>query len=246
MAKERTKFFVGTSGWTYDDWKGRFYPEDLPKSRWFEYYASRFSTVEVNATFYRAFKDETYQKWRERAPEGFGYVLKAPRNITHLKQLVDVEADIAEFCRSAALLGDKLEMILLQVAPGTPYDLERLRRALLAFSDPAKVAVEFRKSRWFTEEVEQLLKEVGATYCNPDSPSQKLTGILTSDRAYLRMHGRKNWYLYNYSDEELKEIAGIASDVAQRGAKRVYIYFNNDYEGHGPANALDLLIMLRV
>jgi uncharacterized protein YecE (DUF72 family) len=124
--------------------------------------------------------------------------------------------------------------------------LERLRKALLAFNDPAKVAVEFRNDRWLSEEVEHLLAEVGATYCNPDSPSQKLTDILTSERAYLRMHGRKNWYRYNYSDEELKETANVARDMARRGAKRVYIYFNNDYDGHGAANALDLLVLLRV
>jgi uncharacterized protein YecE (DUF72 family) len=240
----RATFFVGTSGWTYDHWKGCFYPEGLPKSRWFDHYASRFSAVEINATFYRAFKDQTYLKWRERAPQGFGYVLKAPKNITHRKYLVDVEADLQVFCQSAALLEDRLEMILLQVAPGTPFDLERLQKALLAFSEPTRVAVEFRNPHWFTEEVEGLLKTVGATFCNPDSPRQKLTNILTSNRAYLRLHGRKHWYSYNYSRDELVEIAGLAREMAHRGANRVYIFFNNDFEGNAPANALALLDLL--
>ena len=237
--------FVGTSGWTYDDWKGCFYPKGLPKSRWFDYYSSRFPAVEINATFYRAFKDQTYLKWRERAPQDFGYVLKAPKNITHRKYLVDVEADVQVFIQSAALLEDKLEMILLQVAPGTPYDLERLQKALLAFNEPTQVAVEFRDPRWFTDEVADLLKAVGATFCNPDSPRQKLTDILTSNRAYLRLHGREHWYSYNYSHEELIEIAKVAREMTRRGANRVYIFFNNDFEGYAPANALALLDILR-
>jgi uncharacterized protein YecE (DUF72 family) len=240
----RGTFFVGTSGWTYDHWKGCFYPESLPKRQWFDYYASRFSAVEINATFYRAFNDRTYVNWRERAPQGFGYVLKAPKTITHRKYLVDVEEDIQDFCRSTALLEDRLEMILLQVAPGTPYDLGRLQKALLAFSHPDRVAVEFRNPRWFSEEVKNLLMATGATFCNPDSPRQKLTNILTSNRAYLRLHGRKHWYSYNYSHEELKEISEVARELAYRGARRVYIFFNNDFEGYAPANALALLDIL--
>lgn len=240
----QTVFWVGTSGWTYDHWKGGFYPEGLPKSRWFEYYSSRFPAVEVNATFYRTFKDQTYLNWRRRAPQGFGYVLKAPKSITHRKYLMDAEEEIKSFSRSCALLGDRLEMILLQVAPGTPYDLERLQKALLAFHEPGKVAVEFRHSRWFTPETESLLQRLGATFCNADSPRQKLTKILTSKRAYLRLHGRKRWYSHNYTGEELQEIADAARELAGRGAERVYIFFNNDFEGYAPANALALLELL--
>jgi uncharacterized protein YecE (DUF72 family) len=236
----RPVFFIGTSGWTYDHWKGSFYPQGLPKSRWFEYYSSRFSAVEINATFYRTFKDQTYLKWKERAPQGFGYVLKAPRNITHRKYLLDAEEEIRNFCRSSTLLEDRLEMILLQVAPGVPYGLERLQKALVAFHDPSKVAVEFRRPYWYSQESEDLLRAVGATFCNVDSPRQKLTHSLTSGRAYLRLHGRKHWYSHNYSGDELKEIADLARELANRGASRVYIFFNNDFEGYAPANALAL------
>ena len=200
-------YLIGTSGWTYDHWKGNFYPSDLPKSRWFVYYASQFSTVEVNATFYRNFKDQTYLNWKERTPEGFAYVLKAPRIITHRKYLLDVEEEIATFSRSYALLKDRLEMILLQLAPKTPYDPERLQKALQAFPDPRKVAVEFRHTIWYGAETEDLLRSLGTTFCNVDSPRQKLTCILTSDRAYIRLHGRKHMYSYDYPDDELDEIA---------------------------------------
>jgi uncharacterized protein YecE (DUF72 family) len=237
-------FFVGTSGWTYDHWKGRFYPRELPKSRWFDYYAAQFSSVEINATFYREFKDQTYEKWRQRAPQGFGYVLKAPRLITHRKYLLDVEEDIQRFYRSCALLQDKFEVILLQVAPNMPYDLPRLQRALDAFPDPTRLAVEFRRPEWLNPHTLSLFDGLGVALCNVDSPRQQITDYLTSSRAYLRLHGRKHWYSYNYSADELHEIADLARNLVARGAKRVYIFFNNDFEGHAPANALAIKNML--
>ncbi len=238
------RYFIGTSGWTYDHWAGCFYPEGLARSRWFDYYASFFSAVEINATFYRAFKEQTYQSWKTRAPQGFGYVLKAPKTITHRKLLVDVGEEIQTFCRSCALLEDRFEMILLQVAPGTPYDLDRLEQALLAFHDPRRVAVEFRRAEWWSAKTLSLLRSVGATFCNVDSPRHELTDILTSERAYLRLHGRRRWYSDNYTDDELEGIARLARDLAKRGANRVYIFFNNDFEGYAPANALTLMKLL--
>lgn len=240
----RSPFFIGTSGWTYDHWKGRFYPDTLPKSHWFDYYASQFSAVEINATFYRTFKDQTYHNWKQRAPDEFGYVLKAPRLITHRKYLIDVDELIRTFYHSCSLLEEKFELILLQVAPQTPYDLERLRKALLAFPDPTKVAVEFRRPEWFSQETLSLLHTVGATICNVDSPRQHITDYLTSHKAYLRLHGRMHWYSYNYSDDELKDLAVLARDLTRRGAEKVYIFFNNDFEGYAPANALTLKRML--
>jgi uncharacterized protein YecE (DUF72 family) len=237
-------FFVGTSGWTYDHWRGRFYPHDLPKKGWFDFYAREFQAVEVNATFYRTFKDQTYHNWRERAPQGFGYVLKAPKLITHRKYLLDVDDEIRTFYQSCSLLQDKFEMILLQVAPNTPYDLQRLNRALTSFPDPGRVAVEFRHSEWLNPETLSLLRSIGATICNVDSPQQKIPRDLTSNRAYLRLHGRNRWYAYNYSDDELREIAELARDLVQKGARRVYIFFNNDFESYAPDNAITLRKLL--
>lgn len=239
-----TRYFIGTSGWTYDHWQGSFYPPDLAKSRWFDYYASRFNSVEINATYYRKFQNQTYQKWKTRAPQGFGYVLKAPKTITHRKLLKNAEEDIREFCLSAALLEDKFEMILLQTAPNLPYDLGLLHSALSAFADPHRVAVEFRNERWFNSETARLLESVGAAFCNVDSPRQHLTDYLTAERAYLRLHGRQSWYSSNYSDEELKWIADLACRLVTHGAKRIYIFFNNDFGGYAPANALLLQTLL--
>ena len=136
-------------------------------------------------------------------------------------------------------------MILLQVAPNTPYDLVRLKKALLAFPDSGRVAVEFRRPEWLSQDTISVLRSIGATICNVDSPQQKISDLLTSQRAYLRLHGRNHWYTYNYSEDELREIAALAQELARRGARRVYIFFNNDFEGYAPANALTLQGLLR-
>ncbi len=244
MSKAKAQFLIGTSGWTYPDWERVFYPEDWPKSRWLEYYATRFSTVEVNATFYRTFKDQTYRRWHERVPKNFHYVLKAPRVITHHKHLKGTEEEIKNFWRSAALLEDKLGLILLQLAPSTPYDPERLKQALRTFGDPGKVAVEFRHKKWLTDETRELLNEIGSVFCAVDSPKSKLVDWITSEVAYFRLHGREQWYAYDYSLQELREIAILAKRMEKLGAQKIYIFFNNDFNGYAPRNALTLLEML--
>ena len=237
-------YYIGTSGWSYDHWRGCFYPEGLAKRRWFEYYASLFNSVEVNATFYRRFKDETYHKWREQAPEGFRYVLKAPRFITHRHYLIDVEEEIKAFSRSAWLLKEKFGLVLLQLPPSLPYETGRLEAALNHFVEPARVAVEFRNDRWLTEKTLALLRRIGAGFCNPDAPGHPLSEHLTGKIGYLRLHGRRKWYADNYSDQELAQVARIARKMTKAGAQEVYIFFNNDFEGFAPANAARLKEML--
>jgi uncharacterized protein YecE (DUF72 family) len=237
-------FWIGTSGWTYDHWKGRFYPDGLVRSKWFNHYAGIFSTVEINATFYRTFKDQTYANWRNKAPEGFSYVLKAPRPITHYKLLEGAEEEILVFWQSACLLKEKLGLILLQVAPQTPYDPNRLEHALRAFPDPSRVAVEFRNAAWLNPEIRSLLAQLGSVYCDADSPKSHLKGWVSSKIGYIRLHGREHWYFHNYTQEELEEIANTARNMVQQGAEKVYIFFNNDFEGYAPQNAVMLQNML--
>ena len=247
MTCERNKgidILIGTSGWSYPHWQGNFYPDDWPKSRWFEYYVTKFKTVEVNATFYRFFQDQTFQKWYDRAPDDFRYVLKAPRLITHRKYLENVEEQITSFWRSALLLKEKFGLILLQLAPSTPYDLDRLKKALSAFGDASKVAVEFRHNRWLTEETRAHLREAGSIFCNVDSPKTELTDWVTSQVAYVRLHGRRQWYGYNYTADELQEIRDCVIRIKKLGAKKVYVFFNNDLDGYAPKNALKLIKMV--
>jgi uncharacterized protein YecE (DUF72 family) len=233
-------YYVGTSGWSYNHWKGDFYPAGLARTRWFAYYAQQFNSVEINATFYGSFKDATYEKWRDQVPPDFRYVLKVPKPITHLKQLVNVDEDIAVFRRSAALLEDRLGMLLLQLAPSTPYDPARLRAALRAFGDPTRLAVEFRSKAWEQPEIRDLLSEEGAALVSVGAPNSHLTEWVTGPRAYIRLHGPDKWYASNYSEEQLAEIAALARRMAERGAGEVYIFFNNDVGGFAPKNALTL------
>lgn len=239
MSKNCT-FFIGTSGWSYPHWHGTFYPAELAKNKWFEYYCEQFKTVELNATFYHAFADNTYEKWYNQAPAGFKYVIKAHRLITHRKYLRDVEAEIKRCWDSAALLKEKLGLILLQLPPQMPYDLDRLAQALNAFPDPHKVAVEFRNKKWLTEDTKQLLTKLKVTFCTSDAPEIGLTNWLTSDIGYIRLHGHDLSYSGNYSEQELKNIATLAKNMAQQGAKTVYVFFNNDAEGYAPMNAQDI------
>jgi uncharacterized protein YecE (DUF72 family) len=244
--KGNVEFYIGTSGWSYDHWKNKFYPGDLPKTKWFTHYCKYFSSVEINATFYRRFKDQTYIKWKNQVSPGFRYVLKAPRIITHRKFLINVEDDIKTFSHSASLLEDKLGLILLQLAPRTKYDPELLKKTIFLFANPTKLAIEFRNNQWLNDEIYKILKESGAVYCNADSPKTSLIDWITSETAYIRLHGRKNWYSYNYSDRELAEISSLVNYYTEKGIKRIYIFFNNDFEGNAPRNAFSIMDMLDI
>lgn len=243
MAKKPV-FIIGASGWSYPDWRGIFYPKELPQKYWFQYYSSQFSAVELNATFYRFFPKKIYKKWRDQAPTGFQYIVKVHRLITHTKYLIDCRSLIKKFCRNAATLEDKLGLILLQLPPNMPYDLDRLKKTLSTFDDPTKIVVEFRHPKWFTEDTKKLLTEFNCVFCCADSPKIKLLDWVTSDKAYIRLHGSKEWYDYDYSKRELKKIADFAKLVTKKGAKTVYIFFNNDYEAYAIDNALYLRELL--
>jgi len=237
---DESRYYIGTSGWTYEGWRGDFYPTDLARTRWFEYYAHHFNAVEINATFYRSFKIETYQKWRFKATTGFRYALKAPRVITLRKMLVNTAQDILEFSTCAQQLGETLGMVLLQLAPNMALDFKRLRAALQSFHEPSQVAVEFRHSRWEAAETFELLQEMGVAYVCADSPKCTLQARLTGKRGYIRLHGRRVWYADDYSEAELHEIAALAHGMISQGAEAVYIFFNNDIGGYAHRNALKL------
>ena len=240
----KTKFIIGTSGWNYPAWKSSFYPKDIPQKRWLEYYENHFDIVELNATFYRLFEKKVFVTWRKRARKNFKYIVKVNRYITHIKHLKNCRAAIKKFLRRVAVLEDKLAMMLLQLPPNMPYDIKRLRSALLAFDDPSKVIVEFRDKKWFTDEVQDLLTELNVTFCIADSPTIDLINCVTSKTAYIRMHGRTIWFNYNYSKAELQEVARFARKLAKQGTNKIYIMFNNDYYAYAVRNAQYLQSLL--
>lgn len=239
-----SRYRIGTSGWSYPHWRGSFYPQDLARSRWFAFYAGHFDTVEVNATFYRRFKPETYRHWGEKAPAGFRYVFKVPRLISHRKRLHDCQDLIEEFTGSVALTGDRFGLALLQLPPGLHQDLPRLETALRAFGDPRRVAVEFRHPSWLKADTRDLLERLGSSFVATDSPQGRPLDWLTGDYGYIRLHGRTRWYDYDYAPAEIEEIAALAEDMVARGAREVYVFFNNDTAAYAPGNAQALRVRL--
>lgn len=237
--------YIGTSGWVFSDWAGDFYPKNLERSCWLKYYAQHFNTVEVNATFYRSFKETTYLKWYQQVPDNFKYILKAPKIVTHHKLLADAEGIINTFEKSALSLQEKLGLMLLQLPPHMPYLLPRLEQTLKAFNYPQKVVVEFRKKYWITKETLQLLKKYQSILCLIDSPDIKLTATLTANIAYIRLHGSEQWYKYKYNQSELAKIAAFIKRLIEFNLSDLYIIFNNTFFANAPYNALQLKEMLK-
>ncbi len=234
---------IGTSGWSYREWKNRFYPPECPQRLWFEHYASIFNAVELNATFYRHFPDSTFQKWASRAPAGFEYALKVPRSISHRRDLSQGCTQLADFCQQARLLGDRLGPLLIQLGPATDYNPRALAQLLGAAPPGVRLAVEWRTRDWDTRQTRAVITDAGAASVAVDSPDRQFDGTMPSppgSPAYLRLHGRENWYRDNYGAAELQRFADWAGDCLGQGCPGVYIFFNNTDGGHAPANAEQL------
>jgi uncharacterized protein YecE (DUF72 family) len=232
----RGGFRVGTSGWQYDDWKGLFYPEDLPKDRWFSYYAEHFDTVEVNNTFYHLPSQDAFDAWREQAPAGFLYTLKFSRYGTQMKKLKDPEEVIRNFMQRAERLKSFLGPILVQLPPHWKSNPGRLAAFLEAAPAAVRWAVEFRDSSWLNDEVFAVLRNRGAALVIHDLIADH-PKIATSDWVYLRFHGVD--YSHDYSPQALTSTAELIRDFLDDGLD-VYAYFNNDYHGYALHNARDL------
>lgn len=234
---------IGTSGWVYRHWRGVFYPEDLPAREHLDFYASRFSTVEINNSFYRLPPRETFDAWRARTPDRFLFAVKASRYLTHMKKLKDSKDALALFLGNAAGLGKKLGPVLFQFPRTWALHLERLREFLdlLGAHRRLRFAFEFRHESWLTEEVYTLLGAAGAALCLPVSPKTPLDARLTAAWTYIRMHeGRTGT---GYTGRELEDWAVRVRSFLESGAD-VYIYFNNDPGGHAVKDALRLEEML--
>src|SRR6267142_1690962 len=169
MSKELTPSIrVGCSGWQYKHWRGDFYPADLPQSRWLEYYAARFDTVEINNTFYRLPKAATFTVWGRRAPRGFVYAVKASRFLTHMKKLKEPDEPIRRFFSRATHLGRAFGPVLYQLPPGWPVNLERLETFLKALPCRRRHAMEFRDPSWHSDAVFALLRRHEVALCLHD------------------------------------------------------------------------------
>lgn len=238
-----TSLYIGTSGWNYNHWRGVFYPEELPQSKWLEYYASHFDTVEVNNSFYRLPEKKTFEGWRNQTPDGFSFCIKASRFLTHIKRLKEPEEPLQRLMDHAGGLGDKLNIVLYQFPPNWKPDLERLEHFLSILPKSPRSAFEFRDDRWQCDDVWSLLSKYGVAYCVMDSPGLPLHLKTTCDYSYIRMHSGGEDTEANYTTEHLREWAGRIGDMLRRGD--VYVYFNNDYKGFAVRNALALRELLK-
>lgn len=230
----KSNYFLGCSGWYYNDWAGRFYPENLSKSKWLEYYSKHFNTVEVNNTFYRFPSENAVKGWFNRTPQNFKITLKANQLITHRKRFKDTQNTINRFYNLAEILEDKLGCILFQLPPSKSKDIDFLKNAVQQF-DPAKNnVIEFRHPSWFDNKVYDLLREFEVGFCSVSSPDLPEDIISTSNTVYVRFHGLgAKKYQYLYSKEELKE---WIDKIRKSDVKNVFCYFNNDYNANAPKN----------
>lgn len=231
---------IGTSGWVYPHWRGIYYPEDLPQKEWFGRYVRDFDTVEINNTFYRLPKAETFVRWGEAAPPGFLYAFKASRFITHLKRLKDPETSLENFLARVRGAGASLGPLLFQLPPRWPADSGRLEAFLEALPRDLTHVFEFRDDRWHVEEIRRILERHGAAFCIHDHGAVHCPPWVTSGTVYLRFHGSAEApYSGSYSDGFL---AGQAERIAAWRAegRSVFAYFNNDIGGHALRNALTL------
>ena len=253
MAK--TDFMIGTSGWQYKDWRGKFYPQDIPLKSWFDYYARQFDSVEVNSTFYHMPKTTAIENWRDSSPDKFRFVIKLNRYLTHTKRLKPDEAFddwLGDFVRLIAPLGSKLAAVIAQLPPGLKADMERLEHFFESVrqleSDHGMkfpLAMEYRHASWFTEDVYRLMRRYGCANVINSSPDRwPSSRAVTADFAYLRFHGSRKLYGSSYNDDELRKWADfIRRDCA--GCRQVMCFFNNDQHAYAPENARRLARLLK-
>jgi uncharacterized protein YecE (DUF72 family) len=234
---------IGCSGWMYDDWRGRLYPERAPKRRWLELYAERFDTVEVNSTFYRLARSEAVAGWVQQTPQDFVFTVKASRYLTHVKRLVGIEDGIRRFYEPLAPLieSGRLGPVLWQLPENFHRDDGRLQTWLNGLdSVPTTLhTIEFRHESWFVPTVIEALRSHGVALTVGDHPARPFQSReATASWRFVRFHYGSRGRGGNYSARELDDWARRVA--AWRADGDVYAYFNNDWQGFAPANALEL------
>jgi uncharacterized protein YecE (DUF72 family) len=239
----RAALYIGTSGWSYDHWKGPFYPEELASQDMLGYYAQRLRSVEINTSFYRLPERATFEHWRHAVPDGFVFSAKASRYITHMKKLKDPKASVRRFFTRAGALGRALGPILFQLPPRWSFDERRLADFLDQLPAKHRYAFEFRDPTWLNDRAFALLGQHNAAVCIYDLAGFRSPLEITTDFIYLRLHGPKTGYGGRYDTRALARWAKRIS-IWSQDSRTVYCYFNNDECGYAVDNALRLQAML--
>ena len=223
-------FHVGTSGYSYKEWKGKFYPKDLSPNQMLPYYAERFSAVEINNTFYRMPKASVLESWAGQVPDEFKFALKAPQRITHFQRLKDAGDSVSDFLRITAVLKDRLGPLLFGLPPNFKKDVPRLREFLGLLQPGFRTAFEFRHESWYHQEVFDLLREHQVALCIAQAEdSVEVPLVSTADWGYLRLRMPK------YSDADMK--SWIEKIQGQKW-KDVFVFFKHEEEATGPKFAM--------
>ena len=243
MVPTRCQIHIGTSGWHYKHWVGDFYPPKFAPAKMFSWYAREFHTVEINNSFYRLPEEQTFAKWKEMAPPGFVFAVKASRFITHIKRLKDAEATIDLFFSRAKPLGPALGPVLFQLPPNWKLNLERLTEFLSVLPPAHRYSLEFRDQSWCVPQVYELLRRHNVAFCIHDWHGMPWPKELTADFTYIRFHGSGIRYGGDYPLKELQAWAGRLLEWEPK-LLAAYIYFNNDTGGHAIRNARTLREML--
>ncbi len=245
--------WIGTSGFTYRHWVGVFYPEGLPQRRWLSYYARHFHAVELNVTFYRLPPRTAFQTWARQVPEGFRFVLKGSRFITHLRRLRDVEEALARLFAYVEPLGARLSCVLWQLPGRFRADVDLLEAFLRMLPSSVRHAFEFRDPSWFDASVFTRLRAYDVAVVAADWPAQVLLpgmapylldrpAVLvphTASWSYLRRHGPGAPYHGCYAEAHIRADAAWVAEALREG-RDVYVFYNNDVAGHAVHNALAL------
>ena len=233
---------IGCSGWFYWDWKGLFYPQQMPTSQWFSHYAETFDTVELNAPFYAWPTVANVKSWLKQVGDApFVYTVKVPELITHVEHFEGTKGLIEDFGYVADLLGAHMGCFLYQLPPSSDYSPERLDNLLGQLQPNRRNVVEFRHVSWWNEEVYAAFRDAGVIFCACSAPGLPDDLIRTHDEIYVRFHGPEKWYRYDYSESEL---TAWAQRIRDSGAKRIWVYFNNDYGANAVRNGLKLRELL--
>ena len=217
---------VGTSGYNYPEWKGSFYPQTLSAAKMLPFYAERFPTVEINATFYRMPTPANVAGWVGQVPSPFRFTLKANRRITHDQRLKDVGDAVDFFVKTARVMGPQLGALLFQTPPNLKCNLEVFDAFLATVPEGTPAAFEFRHDSWLDDEVYARLRARNFALCVADTEARSVPVVATADFAYLRLRDE------GYDDEAIRRWTALAQDLSTR-CRDVFVYFKHEDAGKG-------------
>jgi len=236
----KTTHRIGCSGWSYKEWKGLFYPNNLPSAKYLGYYSEYFNTVEVNNTFYRLPSLTTVRNWYQSVSNEFKFSLKVNKNITHTKRLKQAREELNAFYGFSDILKDKMGAFLFQFPKSFVFTDERLERLLVSLDPTYQNVIEFRHPSWWNPKTYEALNSINASFCTVSGMDVPEDLIILKEHAYIRLHGDPE-YISPYSEKDLQS---WKRKIRDSSLKNLWVYFNNTAQGHAPDNALRMVKLL--